>query len=73
MVNYKAIRQKNEREAKEIKLTDVKIMMAIEKKAHANKKMQDKEKKPRFIKEPFGLPFDLQPIGLFRQPKKRGK
>ena len=32
-----------------------------------------RKKKPIFIKEPFGLPRELQPTGKFRRLKKKKK
>ena len=34
------------------------------------KEIKNERKKPIFIKEPYGLPYELQPTGKFRKLKK---
>ena len=36
-------------------------------------KIHDKQKKPYFIKEPFGLPFELTEKGKYKQLKEKVK
>ena len=42
----------------------------VTRKRLARQKKRIKHKKPYFIPEPFGLPFELQPKGKFRRLKK---